>query len=385
MRRHRLTVLLPVAVVACLSSFCGGATEPGYVPRSEGEWEISSVEAEGLPASDVDALYRKAERLATLYSLLIVKNGKLVAERYFNGQHMNSVNPIASVGKSFISALTGIAVKEGVLASLDQRMAEFFPEHEGHYADPRKETITIRQILQMRSGYPWEEQTQYLAWLVESSNWIPFIVEIPLAAAPGMRFGYSNLMSHIQAIVLARAYGGSLSAFAEERLFRPLGMVVPDWPTDANGYHVGYGDIVTRARDLARFGQLYLDDGIVEGERILPEGWVQDSLRSYSVNVYGNRLSEHIRDIGYGFFWWSARTGKYRSDFAWGHGGNLVFVVQDLDLVIVTTADILFQQFGEDAWLKEKAIMDLVAEFIGNLPLNRGTHTAFRVPNLGNC
>lgn len=368
MRTRRLRIWLSIGLVACLSSVCGEAAEPDYVPRSEGEWEISSVEAEGLPTSAVDALYRKAESLATLYSLLIVKNGKLVAERYFNGQNMTSVNPIASVGKSFISALTGIAVKEGVLASLDQCMTDFFPEHEGHYADRRKETVTIRQILQMRSGYPWEEKTQYLAWLVESRNWIPFIVEIPLAAAPGMSFGYSNLMSHIQAIILARACGDSLFAFAEERLFQPLGMVVPDWPADANGYHVGYGDIFMRARDLARFGELYLDDGIVEGERILPEGWVQDSLRSYSINVYGNRLSEYIRNVGYGFFWWSAQTGKYRSDFAWGHGGNLVFVVQDLDLVIVTTADILFQQFGEDAWLKEKAIMDLVAEFIGDLP-----------------
>ena len=163
--------------------------------------------AGGRPGKNRASLSGRPERLDNIYSLLVVRNGFLVAEKYFNGQDMSRANPTASVTKSFISALAGIALRENALDSLDQRLTDFFPEIDWQNADPRKSQITIRQVLQMRSGYPWEEADGYLTTLFSRSNWIPLLEEFPLMADPGARFGYSNFMAHMMAVILSRADG----------------------------------------------------------------------------------------------------------------------------------------------------------------------------------
>ena len=127
---------------------------------------MSTPDEQGLDTVLVQDLYQNANLIDHLYSLLVIKNNFLVAERYFNGKDVYDAKPIASVTKSYTSALTGIAIKEGYLSSVDQTMAEFFPEFDWQKLDPRKSEITIRQILQMRSGYPWEEFSPYhdLLW-----------------------------------------------------------------------------------------------------------------------------------------------------------------------------------------------------------------------------
>jgi CubicO group peptidase (beta-lactamase class C family) len=371
MRKAAARILILLAVVGSTGALVVAASQTGespYSPIEAGDWQVSSPALQGLDPTRVAAVYAKAERLSTLYSLLIVKNGYLVAERYFNGRDVHSAESTASVTKSYVSALTGIALREGVLSSLDQRMVEFFPELASQFTDPRKHRITVRQMLQMRSGYPWEEFSPYLGSLFASSDWPPLLVEFPLSEAPGVQFGYSNLTAHILGVILARASGSSLLSFAVTHLFGPTDVEVAYWPTDANGYHYGSGDIHLTARDLAKFGQLYLDGGVYEGVQVVPAEWVRDSFRVYSTGIYGDRLASYLRDIGYGYLWWSARAGEYRFRFAWGHGGNLIVVVEELDMVVVTTADSLPGQFGEASWPKERAIIDLVGEFIASLP-----------------
>jgi CubicO group peptidase (beta-lactamase class C family) len=138
---------------------------------------------------------------------------------------------------------------------------------------------------------------------------------------------------------------------------------------DANGYYYGSGDISFDARDAAKFGLLYLNDGQYEGQQIIPVDWVRDSLQRYSENLYNNRLGRYFRDIGYGYLWWSARAGKHNFNYAWGHGGNLIVLLHELDMVIVTTANPLHGVWGEEAWEKEGAIIDLVGRFIASLPV----------------
>ena len=371
LRGHWIGVMLLLLLTAtgvCVARATGQAGEPIYEPLKAGDWEVSTPKLQSLASESVAELFRKAERLTNLYALLIVKNGFLVAEGYFNGENVSAAHSVASVTKSYVSALTGIALRENALANVDQKMMEFFPEFEGEDVDPRKAAITLRQVLQMRSGYPWEEFSPYLHSLVTSSNWLPFIIEFPLSHDPGTEFGYSNLMAHVLGIILARATGSSLLAFAEEHLFGPTDVAVGYWPTDANGYHYGSGDIYLTARELARFGQLYLDNGVYKNTQVIPSEWVEDSLRAYSTGIYGDRLGSFFREIGYGYLWWSARAGRYRFSFAWGHGGNLVIVIRDLDMVIVTTADHLPGQFGDTAWQKERAVIDLVGEFVASLP-----------------
>jgi CubicO group peptidase (beta-lactamase class C family) len=344
------------------------AQSPIYEPLELDDWEVSTPVSEGLDPESVSRLYRKAEGLPNLYSLLIIKNGYLVAEQYFNGQNVRMANPTASVTKSYVSALIGIALREKVLSDVDQKMMEFFPEFAGQYSDPRKDQITLRHMLQMRSGYPWEEFSPYLDTLFSSSNWLPFIVDFPLSSDPGTEFGYSNLTAHVLGVILARASGSSLLSFGRTHLFEPLGVKVGYWPTDASGYYYGSGDISFTPRDMAKFGLLYLNGGDYKGAQLIPVSWVAESLRPYSHNIYSNRLGTYLRQIEYGYLWWSAKAGHYEFDFAWGHGGNLIILVHDLDMVIVATADHLAGQFGDAAWQKERAVIDLVGGFIAAIP-----------------
>jgi CubicO group peptidase (beta-lactamase class C family) len=352
-----------IVAMVCLTLSCRDIIQPQEI--NDG-WPVSTPEQQGVDQGKVAAAYQKAKRLDNIYSLLVVKNGFLIAEKYFNGQDISRANPTASVTKSFTSALAGIALREGILSGLDSKLADFFLEIDWQAVDPRKSQITIRQILQMRSGYPWEETDGYLDDLFSRSNWIPLLAEFPLMADPGARWGYSNFMSHMMAVILSRAAGRSLLAFAQEFLFAPLEITVAYWPQDANGYYYGMGDMQFTPRNLARFGQLYLDKGLFNGRQVIPAEWIEASFQIYSPTTYGREIMSEIRQLGYGYFWWSAVSGAHSYRYAWGHGGQMIAVIGDLNMVIVATAA---PQWGFDntAWQKEKAVLELVGRLIASL------------------
>jgi CubicO group peptidase (beta-lactamase class C family) len=348
-----------------------------YAPLYSGDWKVSTPEAQGIDPALVARFYCNAAELKTLYGLLVVKNGYLIAERYFNEGSIDQVSGRQSATKSFTSALVGIALEQGFLSSVDQKMIEFFPEIAGQITDSRKDQITIRDLLQMRAGYPDEEEMPtYLDILFFRNDWrwLPHIEDFPLVSDPGVEFHYSNLSSHILGVIVARACGTDLKSLAQQYLFSPMNADVVDWSTDSNGYNWGWGELYVTARDMAKFGLLYLDGGSYEGTRILPAWWVGDSLKRYSENIkrdgwltsrYGS-----FRDIGYGYQWWSATVGRHRFDYACGHGGNYIILLHDLDMIIVTTADPLYgpELAGAGGWKYEGAINKVVAGFIKSLP-----------------
>ncbi|MGD2157616.1 MAG: serine hydrolase [Anaerolineales bacterium] len=340
-----------------------------YQPLATGDWRVSTPSEQGLDPALIADLYRNAAELSNLYGLLVVKDGYLISEGYFNRGSIGQRAVLASVTKSYTSALVGIALDQGCLSSVDQRLMDFFPEFLGQIDDPRKRHIRIEDLLKMRSGYPWEEFTPpYLDRLVASNNWLPFIVEFPLTSDPGTEFGYSNLTAHLLGVIVARACGTGLLSYAQLNLFSPIDARVGTWPHDANNYYYGSGDISFTARDVAKFGLLYLNDGQYEGKQVISADWVNDSLQTYSHDIYNNKLGRYFRDIGYGYLWWSARAGDHHFNYAWGHGGNLVILLRDLDMIIVTTADPLHGVWGEAAWEKEGAVIDLVGKFIRSIP-----------------
>jgi len=306
----------------------------------------------------------------------VIKNGYLIAEGYFNGGAVDQLSGRQSATKSFTSALVGIALDKGCLSGVDQKMMEFFPEFAGQVKDPRKKQITIRDLLQMRAGYPWEErEPQYFNILFFSANWhwLPHIVDFPLTSDPGTDFRYSNLTSHLLGVIVARACHTDLKSYAQENLFSPMNAEVGKWTPDPDNYNWGWGEIYVTARDMAKFGLLYLNGGEYDGKRIVSADWVRKSLQRYSENInftgwISSKLGRYFRDIGYGYQWWSARAGEHHFDFAWGHGGQLIVLLDELDMIIVTTADPLHHLPGGQGWKHEGAIIDLVGEFIKSLP-----------------
>ena len=208
-----------------------------YTPLPGNDWEVSTPEAVGLDPMLLAELYFSAAKLETLYGLLVVRNGNLIAEGYFNDGALDQSTGLASATKSFTSALVGIALDQGLLTSLDQKMIDFFPEYADRITDQRKMQITIRDLLTMRSGYPWEErESPYMKMILSTDNLLPYIVEFPLTTNPGTEFGYSNLASHLLGVAVARASGVDLKAFGQAELFSRIDAQVGDWWQDANGY-----------------------------------------------------------------------------------------------------------------------------------------------------
>jgi CubicO group peptidase (beta-lactamase class C family) len=339
-----------------------------YTPVVREDWPVSTPGEQGLDADLVAEMYFNAAELETLYSLLVIRNGYLVAEDYFNEGSIDQKDRVQSVTKSVTSALVGIAIEQGYLSGTDQKMLDFFPELDGKITDPRKLQITLGDLLEMRSGYPREEDDQAL-WDGLLSGYYPLLIEdFPLADDPGTRFHYSNLSSNWLGIIVDRSSGMRLQAFAEQHLFSPLGVKPGDWGEDAEGHNNGCGDLHLAARDAAKFGLTYLNGGIYEGKQIVPADWVDVSLQTYSVNEAFVRRVGDFRDIGYGFQWWSANAGDYPVNFAWGHGGQLIVLVDELDMVIVTTSYPFWLEHTDESWKHEKAIMTMVSKFITSIP-----------------
>jgi len=347
-----------------------------YTPLPGDDWPVSTPAEQGLDPMLVAELYYDAAELETLYGLLVIKNGHLIAEEYFNEGSVDQLSGRQSATKSFTSALAGIALDQGYLSSVDQKMMDFFPEFADQIDDPRKEQITIRHLLQMRAGYPWEGRTPPyfdILYLRDNWHWRPHLFDFPLVDDPGTKFNYSNLTSHLLAVIVARACDTDLKSYAQEHLLSPIGAEVGDWTPDPDGYRWGWGEIYLTARHMGKFGLLYLNDGEWEGKQVLSADWVTDSLQRYSEGInftgwFSSKAGRYLRDIGYGYQWWSARAGDHRFDFAWGHGGNLIVLLDEFDMVIVTTADPLYHLPEEKGWKYEGAIIDVVGKFIKSLP-----------------
>jgi CubicO group peptidase (beta-lactamase class C family) len=327
---------------------------------------VSSAGEQGVDSLTIDETFRRALKLDNLYSLLILKNGYLIAEGYFNDMAANDARPTASVTKSITSALTGIAIRDSLILDTEKLLKDYFPEIEWESIDIRKSEITVEQILQMRTGYPWEEYDGYLETLHSTNDWIPFLEEFPLMHDPGTQFGYSNFTAHMMAIIIARCADQPLLSFAREQLFDEMGINIQSWPMDKHGYNYGSGDIAISPRSMAKFGQLYLDEGMWNDIQFIPTEWVERSLTVYSPNTYSGEILTHIRGLKYGYLWWTGTSGKHQLWFAWGYGGQMITIVDELDLVVVTTASVRYLS-EDDAWPKSKAILELVGRFISDL------------------
>ncbi len=377
--RHRLSTGIALATVVALAglSACSGAPDPTaeqlaavtYAPRGEVPgWEVSTPEEQGLDPDVIAELYWRAGQLETPYSLLVVKNGHLIGEWYYRAGSPEQQLAVASVTKSYTSALVGIAIDEGCIPSVDEPMMTYFPELAGRLDDARKEQITIRELLQMRAGYKWEEASDEGMALLYGRFDTHSLIDVPLVRDPGTGWDYSNLSAHLLAVILARACDSpDLMDFATEHLFEPLGTTPGSWIEDRDGYRHGHADIQLTARDMARFGQTYLDGGVYDGEQVIPPAWIHESWQRYTEGGWYYKVGSHWHD-SYGYLWWIIDAGPHTYYLAWGHGGQQIAVIPDQDMVVVLTADPLWGEHGDGPWALEKANLNLVADFVAGLP-----------------
>lgn len=364
-------------IAVLLHSQGSGEKEVNFTPIKRSDWNVSNPTSTGIDTNLLEALYEDASHLSTLYSLLVLKDGHLIGEAYFNEGSITQLSKRASVTKSYMSALMGIAIEKGYIEGIDKRMIDFFPEIRDSISDPRKKSITIAQMLQMRAGYPWEETKDAYWKTLWTGKYIHAIEDIPLTHDPGSTFQYSNLTSNWLAMIIARSCKTDLKSFGEKHLFKPLDVHVGDWNKDLDGYYIGSGDIEFTARDMAKFGLLYLEEGNLNGRQIVPADWVKASTQKYSTNINtvglkSGRLGRYFEQVGYGYQWWSGQVGEHSFHFAYGHGGQLIVLLNDLNMVIVTTADPFYGKEAHfNAWKHEQSVINLVGKFIQSLPQHR--------------
>jgi len=275
------------------------------------------------------AAAKAAAQLPRLRSLLVSWRGSLVLERYFGGARASQPANIKSASKSVMSALAGLAIARGAIKSVDQPITDFFPEL-ARDREARKGAITIEDLLTMRSGLESTSGRGYGAW-VQSPNWVRYVLARPLVAEPGTRVEYSTGSSHLLSAILTKATRASTWQFAQEQLARPLGFSLARWAQDPQGIYFGGNEMVMTPRQMIRFGELYENDGRVAGRELVPKSWIDRSIVARGRSRWGS-------DREYGYGWWIRELGGRDAFYAWGYGGQFIFVIPGLDLVVVTTS-----------------------------------------------
>ena len=318
---------------------CDDATAPplGEELDLSQPWFTATPEDVGADGTQISDAVDEARGNSRLLSLLAVKDGRLVVEESFRGNRADSLNDVRSVTKSVVSALTGIAVGMGFLSGVDDPIGHHL--HPGiAVLDSAVQAITVRDLLTMTGGFEWDESGgtgSYLEWIV-SDDHLDHLLSKPLVNTPGTTFVYNSAAVHLLGVVVEEAVGMPLPQFADEVLFGPIGIRERAWEALTRGYVNGGAGIDLRPRDLARFGQLFLQGGRSGGTQILPEGWSDDvTMPKFSWRAdYGA-----LQDYTYGYLWWVVTGDLETAYYAWGFGGQFIYVVPDLSLVIVATTE----------------------------------------------
>ena len=316
------------------------ATTSAYWPTNG--WRISTPEEQGMDAQKLAAMLAEIkERKIDIRSLLVIRNGYLVSETYFVPFLQHHKQDMQSVGRSFTATLVGIAIDKGYIAGVDQKILEFFPDRTFANLDAQKKAMTLEDVLTMRSGLEPQPGDPYYRAMQNSPDWIQFLLDLPVTDPPGSRWNYCAGCSHILTAILQNTTGMNPRDFAEQYLFKPLGISAGKWMSDPAGLPYGAGGFNLMPRDMAKLGYLYLRKGQWDGQQIISPEWVETSTQPHAdVDVNAH--------FGYGYHWFT--VPEMEGYAALGGGGQTILVIPKSDLVIVTTArteESLFELFDK--------------------------------------
>jgi len=307
---------------------------PGYA------WPTADPATLNIDAGKLDAAFAFAKSLPFTQSLLVIRHGTLAREAYFNGNRPEIAHDLASAAKSVISALIGIAEGEGKIGPLTTALPQFLPAK--YFPDPTdpRASITLAGLMTMSSGLISVHQMTADNWAqVEtiSHDWTQSILAMPLTQQSG-EWGYGTMGVVLGARILQDRVGMPLDEYAKQKLCDPLGIRIPWWEHDPQGYLVGGGELALKPRDMARFGYLFLQRGNVDGQQIIPAPWVDLSTGAL---VSVTDPADQRFGKGYGLWWWHPVQGTGPgSDVyaALGYGGQYIYVIPSQDAIIVITA-----------------------------------------------
>lgn len=323
-----LVVFLVMAISFIFFSCTGGQTNP--------DKSIIRIETK---SDNLSNKLRKIEEMPYLKSLIILKNGEVIVEKYINGGGSDQIQDIRSASKSILSAILGIAIQDGYIDSIDQKIIDFFPEYITDKLDPKIYDLSIRHLITMKSGFNIKETAKAYQQLYKSSDWVEHILHLPFIAAPGEKFNYNSFNTHLLSATISKATGMSTLDYATSALFSPLGIAKIKWKKDPKGNCIGGWGLSLTAQDMVKFGILYLNNGRFNGSQVIPSEWIKSSTIERT-GMIGTYYSGWNKSYGYGFLWWVKRIDKHvEIPFAMGHGGQRIAIIPDVNAVLVTQAE----------------------------------------------
>lgn len=341
--------------------------------------ETAALASVGMDADPIREMmdHVNAIDLHRIHNILILRNDKLVFEEYFQGYALDMDAPgrdgplmaynretdhfMASISKSVTSVIAGIAVDKGFIESLDKKVIEFYPEYTDILSGAKAD-ITLRHLITMTSGLSFDENTfpygdprNDVTQLFTVADPIRFVLAKPLTSAPGERFFYNSGTVNVLAAIVAKVAGKKFLDFANEFLFDPLGAEGGFWQALGSGHTFASGGLHFRARELAKIGLLFLNDGQWQGKQIISIDWID---RSQMEHI---GTSQFPFAYSYGYLWWirnfTAKGITHKCYFAAGWGDQYMFIIPDLEMILVFNC-------GNYAVTGKVSPFDLVEDYI---------------------
>lgn len=281
-----------------------------------------------------------------LRSVLVIRKGQIVGERYYNGETADTLHDVRSAGKSITALLVGAALDRGKIRSMSDTVAQYWPAAQGSAIGD----VTLDQVLTMRSGLAAFDEDPASPgnedFLDEAADPLAFTLSIPRAAPPGSVYRYNSLTAYIAGLTVEMATRQKLDDFARSALFEPLGIKTIQWLPDVAGHPKGQGNLSLRTRDLAKIGQMVLGNGSYQGREVISRAYIAAMLTPRVSIAAGDKYADN-----YGYYWYlkTLTVGERQIPiaFASGNGGNKIYVIPSLDSVVVVTSSAYGRGYGQ--------------------------------------
>ena len=334
-------------------------------------WRASTPEAQGMTSNILADMLEKIEaKDYAIQSVTVVRHGAMVLDAYFFPFEKDEKHIIHSCTKSIMSALVGIAIDKGYIKGVNQRVLDFFPDMAVANLDDRKQAITLEDLLTMASGLKCRDSYLYrwrgLMEMVNSADWAQYVLDLPMAEAPGQRFEYCNGVSYLLSVIVQETTGMRTLDFARKYLFGPLAIADIKWLISPQNVDVGWGEMWLRPHDMAKIGWLYLNKGKWDGKQIVPKEWVDASTRGHIAST----LFPH-----YGYQWW-VDASYY---MAVGYRGQFIYVIPEKNMVVVFTGAL-----APDNFFRPKEMLDeyIIPAAVSSTPLPADSKANIRLEGL---
>ena len=279
---------------------------------------------DGFNTSLLKKAIDNASNLPNFYALLVVKDNNIVVEKYFNGKNQNSLFHLRSITKNFTSAVANVALKQGLFNDIDSSIKTFYP----NLVEGGKEEITIRHLLNMSSGLQWNEEEEIVDFLTgNKTNSITDMLTRELTSAPGNVFNYNTILPHILSDIISKQSNRPYIDYVKQELLDPLGITDFDWERASEGAVWGGGGLQIKARDLVKFGKLYLNDGIWKDAQLISKEWVISSKTT--------QIQTDSPTTGYSNYWWIAQNLNTPLYFGNGFGGQTLMLLPEKNIMII--------------------------------------------------